>query len=88
MIMARFIGYIKGQKGEASRLGSANSGFRATVNGWNSGIEVRAYVDSNGEDVFNIYKTGGTNKDYSTLIASVNSKEAKLQDVLGVYHHA
>jgi len=85
--MARYKGYIKGQKGEVSRLGSANSGMSTTINGWNVGIHVEARI-IDGEDVFFIYKTGGSNKSSSIeMIAEVNTNQAKLKDVLKVYNH-
>lgn len=34
--MARFRATIRGQRGQASRLGSAASGIVANINGWNS----------------------------------------------------
>lgn len=61
-IMAQFMGVIKGQKGETSRLGSKNSGFLATVDGWDAGIYVEARWDERlGMDVFMVYATGGSN---------------------------
>jgi hypothetical protein len=59
--MAQFRAVIKGQRGEASRLGGKNSGIQAVVNGWNIGVEVWATFDKDtGENVFTIYKTGGS----------------------------
>lgn len=60
--MARFRGTVKGQRGEASRLGGPTSGIHATINGWNFGIEVRGYVDGNDKDTFSIHLTGGSNR--------------------------
>ena len=83
--MARFIGYLNGQKGEVTRLGSAKSGMTIAVNGLNIGIEVRAEV-VDGEDVFFIYKTGGSNFGDEVKIAEVNTKTAQLSDAIkGVY---
>lgn len=62
--MAQFRAVIKGQRGEASRLGSKVSGIHAEVNGWNSGVSVYGAVhnDGHGEyDAFGIYITGGSN---------------------------
>lgn len=58
--MARFRSTINGQRGEASRLGSAASGMVAEVNGWNAGVTVIA-SDVNGVDCFDVYQTGGSN---------------------------
>jgi hypothetical protein len=58
--MARFIGEVEGQRGEASRLGSAASGISAHVRGWNVGVRVEGR-DSDGADSFDIFATGGSN---------------------------
>lgn len=58
--MAQFRATIKGQRGEASRLGSKNSGLRAYVNGWDSGVLVEA-ENRDGRDIFYVYTTGGSN---------------------------
>lgn len=58
--MAQFRAVIKGQRGEASRLGSKNSGINTSVNGWNAGVRVVAeHVD--GKDVFHVYRAWGSN---------------------------
>jgi hypothetical protein len=59
--MARFRGTIQGQRGQASRLGSAKSGLTVNVNGWNVGIQVFA-EDSDWQDRFEVYLTGGSNR--------------------------
>ena len=57
--MARFIGYVQGTSGEASRLGSPRSGITAQAQGWNVGVRVCGR-DDNGEDEFAIFSTGGS----------------------------
>ena len=59
--MAQFRATIKGRRGQASRLGSKSSGIVARIDGWNKGIEVQALYE-NGQDVFVIYETGGSNR--------------------------
>ncbi len=60
--MARFMGTVKGGRGEASRLGGTSSGIMATAQGWNVGVRVCGGADDeNGEDVFMVYATGGSN---------------------------
>lgn len=59
--MARFIGNMQGQRGEASRLGSTKSGIQAHIRGWNIGIKVNGYVDDKGNDLFEVYLTSGSN---------------------------
>lgn len=66
--MAQFRAIIRGQRGEASRLGSKNSGIVAHVDGWNVGVTVRGMVDADGRDVFTIYATGGSNRAVSEKI--------------------
>ena len=58
--MAQFRATIQGQRGQASRLGSTKSGIEARVNGWRGGVSVRAFVDENGKDRFNIFATSGS----------------------------
>jgi hypothetical protein len=57
--MANFRALIRGQRGEASRLGSKQSGIVAHVDGWHSGVTVRvSHVD--GRDLFSVYRTSGS----------------------------
>ena len=58
--MARFIGYVQGQSGQASRLGSPRSGITAEARGWNVGIVANGRADGD-EDVFDVYLSGGSN---------------------------
>ena len=61
--MARFRATIKGQRGEASRLGNAR--YRAmtvNVNGWDVGVRVDATRRISGGDIFDVYVTGGTQR--------------------------
>lgn len=58
--MAQFRAVIEGNRGPTSRLGSKQSGMTAHVDGWYSGVTVKAsHID--GQDVFTIYATGGSN---------------------------
>lgn len=58
--VARFYASIQGQRGEATRMGSASSGIRGHVRGWNVGVAVEGRDDS-GRDVFDVFATGGSN---------------------------
>lgn len=73
--MAQYRATIKGQRGQASRLGSKRSGLRTITNGWNSGIRIEArYV--NGKDVFDVYATTGSNAtDRDRLLGSLENGE-------------
>lgn len=60
--MARFSGSIKGQRGQASRMGSAASGIHAHVRGWDVGVEVFGDTgDGANVDTFTVYLTAGSN---------------------------
>jgi hypothetical protein len=58
--MARFLAAIQGSRGEATRLGTPNSGIRAQAQGWDVGVKVHGDVDENDTDVFQIYATHGS----------------------------
>jgi len=59
--MAHFRATVQGNRGEASRLGTKGSGMDADINGWDSGVSVRAsYNRENSRDEFSIYLTGGS----------------------------
>lgn len=77
--MAHFYGSIQGSRGEATRMGTKNSGFRAHIRGWNIGVQVylRTYFDDNGveRDMVEVYKTSGSNGSNSDeLIATFKEK--------------
>ena len=73
--MARFRATIKGQRGEASRLGSSKSGIRADVNGWHLGVRVWGEVVG-GHDVFHVYKTAGSmGRGKMTLVGIIRGEE-------------
>ena len=44
--MAQYLAAIKGQRGEASRLGSKRSGMDATVASWEGSVSVRLWHDA------------------------------------------
>ena len=60
--MARFMAEIQGNRGSTSRSGSKASGIDGHIRGWNLGIKVQASVDDDGNDVFTVYRTGGSNR--------------------------
>lgn len=69
--MARFYGDLTGQaKTTATRRGSAKSGVRAHVRGWENGVRVEIAakdVDGVEHDIISVYATSGSNgkgKDY------------------------
>ena len=60
--MSRFYASIKGQaKTEATRRGGKKSGIEGHIRGWNVGISVAGIVGTEGEDVFDVWLTPGSN---------------------------
>ena len=60
--MAKFFGYLKGNRGETSRCGSKTSGIRTMVTGWDFGCHVEMnYNPDKDEDIIKIKITDGTN---------------------------
>ena len=70
--MARFRGRVKGQRGEVSRLGGKSSGLQVNANGWHAGVEVLASYDAeHDKDVFEVWRTGGSNGGSKQLVARI-----------------
>jgi hypothetical protein len=68
--MARFYGSMRGNRGEATRMGNVKSGLSAHIRGWYVGVQVELSVNKDGQDVVTVYKTSGTNNlQSSELIA-------------------
>jgi len=58
--MARFRGLVCGSTSEVTRCGGKHTGLRTEANGERLGVNVVAYVNEQGEDVFSITVTDGT----------------------------
>lgn len=58
--MAQFYASMQGNRGQATRMGTKNSGLTAHVRGWNIGVRV-CLTHRDGEDVVTIYRTNGSN---------------------------
>ena len=70
--MSRFYASISGNRGEATRQGTKNSGIEGHIRGWNIGVKVICFVDETGGDICAIYKTGGSSgSKRDELIATV-----------------
>ncbi len=74
--MARFYAEIQGNRGAATRTGSASSGISGHIRGWNLGAQVELDVDpATGNDRLTVYRTSGSNgeliawKVYSEVLA-------------------
>lgn len=60
--MAQYIGYVQGQRGDASRLGTKNSGLSVKGSAWNVGGRVQLWYDNDNErDVCSLFLTSGSN---------------------------
>lgn len=62
--MAHFRGTLTGNRGEASRLGTKNSGLHGTANGWNVGVSFDLWYDEekNEDTVLVNFTTGSSGK--------------------------
>ena len=70
--MAHFIGSVAGNRGPASRLGTAMSGISTHAQGWELGVHVAGNVKEDDEDEFRIWLTPGSNNaGKSQLLATV-----------------
>ncbi len=68
--MSQFYASIRGNRGEATRMGSRASGISGHIRGWDVGVRVSGW-DRFGDDVFDIYTTGGSNGDLSAYVGTV-----------------
>jgi len=59
--MARFLAEIQGNRGEATRCGTADSGIGGHIRGWNCGVTVCGGVAQSDVDEFRIFATSGSN---------------------------
>lgn len=78
--MARFYGQIQGNRGEASRMGTAKSGFDAHIRGWNVGVRIECLASDDGvdgsQDVIKVYQTSGSNGgDPDVLLATLKEND-------------
>jgi len=80
--MAHFYASIKGARGEATRMGTPNSGIRGHIRGWDLGALVRCYVGIDGNDYVEVTITGGSNNTVrSELLGVWGIRDGKLQKV-------
>lgn len=58
--MSQFYASIQGNRGEATRMGTKNSGIYGHIRGWNIGVIINIdHVD--GKDNVRVFKTAGSN---------------------------
>lgn len=84
-------------KTEASRRG--HKSITTHTRGWNTGVEVHAHVDENDRDVFEVYRTGGSNGGLAPRLVAriigdevehhyVEEREQRLARIEAVYPEA
>ena len=72
--MAQFRATIRGNREEASRLGTKKSGIEAHINSWVVGVAIYAAHDvSNKEDRFSIYITSGSSGGNESFIGEIKA---------------
>ena len=59
--MSRFYANIVGNRGQATRQGTKDSGIEGHVRGWDSGAKVYCEANSKDQDVVEVYLTRGSN---------------------------
>ena len=59
--MSHFYGSMQGGRGETTRTGTKNSGITAHARTYTAGVDVMAMHTSEGDDVFDVTITGGSN---------------------------
>ena len=70
--MAHFYGEIQGNRGEATRMGTKDSGFSGHIRGWKVGGSVNCnYNESKDRDEVSIYATGGSGYGNNEHLADV-----------------
>ena len=81
--MSRFYASIQGSRGEATRMGTKNSGIRGHVRGWSVGATVDGSADM-GADVITIHGTAGSNGGESPGYLVQLSDESGEARIIGV----
>ena len=74
--MSHFYASIDGNRGQATRCGSKDSGIRGHIRGWDIGaFVVIRHID--GKDVCSIFRTGGSNGNKPDKLIAEFSEETK-----------
>lgn len=58
--MSHFYGSLQGNRGQATRQGTAKSGIDGHIRGWKVGARVECRVNENGQDVISVCATHGS----------------------------
>lgn len=73
--MAHFYGTVKGNRGQASRLGTKASGLKVTADGWTLGGMMTMYQDSEGNDHIDFFLDGGSGGSVNKVLAQFVVKD-------------
>ena len=65
--MSQFYASIHGGRGEVTRQGTKKSGISGHIRGWNVGVQVWCYTDTEGKDHCQISATAGSNGGASSI---------------------
>ena len=71
--MSRFYAEVQGNRGKASRQGFKDSGIWSHTRGWDTGVYVNCFVNSEDRDEIHVWKTSGSGNagDSRKLIAII-----------------
>lgn len=76
--MVRFRGTVKGEWGEATRVGTERSGLTVYAKGVAFGVLVEMSVNpETGNDMAEVYRTGGTNRASEVTLIATLKEEAQ-----------
>ena len=81
--MAQFYANIRGNRGEATRMGTKDSEIYGHIRGWHIGASVRCYHE-NGEDRVQINLTDGSNGCRSISVLDIPQSEFEALESLEV----
>lgn len=73
--MAHFYVSTENSRGNQVTASGSKSGQTTHCRGWNGGVEVWAHVDDEGRDIFDIFRTGGSNGGARRFIGAVIADE-------------
>ena len=80
--MSYFYGFLKGQRGQATRCGSKLSGICATVKSWINTVTINLHADSEGNDILYINIPNGLNTRINGIDFDAKKQEKLLDNRL------
>jgi hypothetical protein len=76
--MAHFYANIRGNRGEATRMGSLESGIHGHIRGWNVGCLVACYVGDDGKDHVRVTLTSGSYGGHDRVLGDFTAEDVKI----------